>query len=149
MLNSFESAWRYPVALVGGLLVGIYVGGMLATIYVILAFRQSLDSLDPLKPWFIRYSWTDLAARPAVLEGALIITGSVALALTIVGLAGVYRGRLNQYDDAHFQSKREMRRRRVLGVPSFASPSSFATPDTTCGPTKPSSKGWSASAPRL
>ena len=115
MLNSFESAWRYPVALVCGLLVGIYVGGMLATIYVIVAFRQSLDSLDPLKPWFIRYSWTDLAARPSVLEGALIITGSVALALTIVGLAGVYRGRLNQYDDAHFQSKREMRRNGMVG----------------------------------
>ena len=115
MLNSFESAWRYPVALVFGLLVGIYVGGMLATIYVIVAFRQSLDTLDPLKPWFIRYSWADLAARPSVLEGALIITGSVALALTIVGLAGVYRGRLNQYDDAHFQTKREMRRNGMVG----------------------------------
>lgn len=115
MLNSFESAWRYPIALVFGLLVGIYVGGMLATIYVIVAFRQSLDTLDPLKPWFIRYAWADFVARPSVLEGAIIITSSVALALTIVGLAGVYRGRLNQYDDAHFQSKREMRRNGMVG----------------------------------
>ena len=115
MLNSFETAWRYPIALVFGLLVGAYIGGMLATIYVILAFRESLDTLDPLAPWFIRYSWADLSARPAVLDGALIITGSVTLALTLVGLAGVYRGRLNQYDDAHFQSKREMKRNGMVG----------------------------------
>ena len=65
MLNSFESAWRYPIALIFGLLVGVYVGGMLATIYVILAFRQSLDTLDPLSPWFIRYPWADLARSHA------------------------------------------------------------------------------------
>jgi type IV secretion system protein VirD4 len=115
MLNSFETAWRYPIALFIGLLVGTYIGGMLATIYVILAFRDSLDTLDALAPWFIRYPWADLAARPAVLDGALIITGSVTIALTLVGLAGVYRGRLNQYDDAHFQSKREMKRNGMVG----------------------------------
>lgn len=142
MLNSLETAWRYPIALVFGLLVGVYVGGMVATIYVILAFRQSIDTLDPLSPWFIRYPWAELAARPAVLEGALIITASVTLALTLVGLAGVYRGRLNQYDDAHFQSKREMKRNRMvsrietngfifgkLGSPKSDAPYVMAPPD--------------------
>ena len=115
MLSNFETRWRYPVALVLGLAVGLYVGGMLATIYVMLAFRENLDTLDPLQPWFIRYDWAAVAARPALLQSALIITGSVTLALLLVGLAGVHRGRLNQYDDAHFQSKREMRRNRMVG----------------------------------
>ncbi len=114
MLSNFETRWRYPVALVLGLGVGVYVGGMLATIYVKLAFRESLDTLDPLRPWFIRYDWADIAARPALLQSALIITGSVTLALVLVGLAGVHRGRLNQYDDAHFQSKREMNRNGMV-----------------------------------
>jgi type IV secretion system protein VirD4 len=115
MLSNFETRWRYPVALVLGLAVGLYIGGMLATIYVMLAFRESLDTLDPLQPWFIRYDWAEIAARPALLQSALIITGSVTLALVLVGLAGVHRGRLNQYDDAHFQSKREMKRNRMIG----------------------------------
>mgnify|MGYP000157894470 CR=1 FL=1 len=115
MLSNFETRWRYPVALVLGLAVGLYIGGMLATIYVMLAFRESLDTLDPLQPWFMRYDWADIAARPALLQSALIITGSVTLALVLVGLAGVHRGRLNQYDDAHFQSKREMKRNRMIG----------------------------------
>jgi type IV secretion system protein VirD4 len=115
MLSSFESAWRYVVALVLGLVVGLYVGGMLATIYVILAFRESLDTLDPLQPWFLRFPWADMVARPALLQSALIITGSVTLALVMVGLAGVHRGRLNQYDDAHFQSKRELKRNKMVG----------------------------------
>jgi len=91
---------------------------MLATIYVIAALRESLDTLSPLGPWFLRYPWADLAARPSILEGALIITGSVTAALTLVGLAGVHRGRLNQYDDAHFQSRRELTRNRMLGTPA-------------------------------
>ena len=44
---------------------------------------------------------------------ALIITGAVTVALTLVGLAGVHRGRLNQYDDAHFQSRRELKRNNM------------------------------------
>ncbi len=115
MLSNLETRWRYPLALVFGLLVGLYVGGMLATIYVILAFRESLDTLDPLQPWFLRYPWADMAARPALLQSAMIITGSVTIALVLVGLAGVHRGRLNQYDDAHFQSRREMKRNKMVG----------------------------------
>jgi len=115
MLSNLESAWRYPLAVVLGLVTGLYIGGMLATIYVIVAFRENLDTLSPLGLWFFRYPWADLEARPATLQGALIITGAVTIALTLVGLAGVHRGRLNQYDDAHFQTKRELKRNNMIG----------------------------------
>ncbi|MEF3045798.1 type IV secretory system conjugative DNA transfer family protein [Pseudotabrizicola sp. L79] len=115
MLSNLESAWRYPLAVALGLVTGIYIGGMLATIYVIVAFRESLDTLSPLGLWFFRYPWADLEARPATLQGALIITGAVTVALTLVGLAGVHRGRLNQYDDAHFQTRRELKRNKMIG----------------------------------
>ena len=115
MLSNLESAWRYPLAVALGLVTGIYIGGMLATIYVIVAFRENLDTLSPLGLWFFRYPWADLEARPATLQSALIITGAVTVALTLVGLAGVHRGRLNQYDDAHFQTKRELKRNKMIG----------------------------------
>lgn len=115
MLSNLESAWRYPLAVLLGLVTGLYIGGMLATIYVIVAFRENLDTLSPLGLWFIRYPWVDLEARPATLQGALIITGAVTIALTLVGLAGVHRGRLNQYDDAHFQTRRELKRNKMIG----------------------------------
>ena len=115
MLSNLESVWRYPLAVVLGLVTGLYIGGMLATIYVIVAFRESIDTLSPLGLWFVRYPWADLEARPATLQGALIITGAVTTALTLVGLAGVHRGRLNQYDDAHFQTRRELKRNKMIG----------------------------------
>ena len=34
MLSNLDTAWRYPLALLLGLLTGLYIGGMLATIYV-------------------------------------------------------------------------------------------------------------------
>ena len=71
MLSNFETAWRYPAAIALGLIAGLYIGGMLATIYVIVAFRESLDTLNPVVPWFLRYPWADLAARPSILKGAL------------------------------------------------------------------------------
>ena len=40
MLSNLDTAWRYPLALLFGLLTGLYIGGMLATIYVITAFRD-------------------------------------------------------------------------------------------------------------
>jgi hypothetical protein len=82
MLSNLDTAWRYPLALLLGLLTGLYIGGMLATIYEITAFRESLDTLSPMGPWFLRYAWADLAARPSVLQGALIITGAVTVALS-------------------------------------------------------------------
>ncbi|HBD90660.1 MAG: hypothetical protein A2092_12810 [Rhodobacteraceae bacterium GWE1_64_9] len=115
MLAHLDTSWRYPLAAILGLATGLYIGGMLATIYVMLAFGERLDNLGPLDLWFLRYPWAILAARPTTLQGALIITGAVTAALTIVGLAGVYRGRLNQYDDAHFQTRREMKRNRMIG----------------------------------
>ncbi len=65
MLSNLDTAWRYPLALLLGLLTGLYIGGMLATIYVITAFRESLDTLSPMGPWFLRYAWADLAERPS------------------------------------------------------------------------------------
>lgn len=115
MLANLDTGWRYPLAAILGLATGLYIGGMLATLYVMLAFGERLESLGPLDLWFLRYPWAILAARPATLQGALIITGAVTAALTIVGLAAVYRGRLNQYDDAHFQTRREMKRNRMIG----------------------------------
>ncbi|OYX41278.1 MAG: hypothetical protein B7Z02_16285 [Rhodobacterales bacterium 32-67-9] len=115
MLSNLESAWRYPLAVALGLVTGLYIGGMLATVYVIVAFRENLETLSPLGLWFLRYPWADLEARPATLQGALIITGAVTIALTLVGLAGVHRGRLNQYDDAHFQTRRELKRNKMIG----------------------------------
>lgn len=115
MLANLDTGWRYPLAAFLGLATGLYIGGMLATLYVMLAFGERLESLGPLDLWFLRYPWAILAARPATLHGALIITGAVTAALTIVGLAGVHRGRLNQYDNAHFQTRREMKRNRMIG----------------------------------
>ena len=59
MLSNLDTAWRYPLALLLGLLTGLYIGGMLATIYVMTAFRESLDTLSPIGPWFLRYAWAD------------------------------------------------------------------------------------------
>ena len=73
MLSNFETGWRYPAAIALGLIAGLYIGGMLATIYVIVAFRESLDTLNPVVPWFFRYPWADLAARPSILKGALFL----------------------------------------------------------------------------
>jgi type IV secretion system protein VirD4 len=142
MMGNLDSPWRYPLAVFFGLLVGAYIGSMIATIYVMLAFRESLDSLDPLSPWFLRYSWAAMQARPAVLQVAIIITSSCAAALTIIGVAGVYRGRLNAYDNAHFQTTAEIKKNRMiaplerngfiyakLGKPSSNKPFISAPPD--------------------
>jgi type IV secretion system protein VirD4 len=34
MLSNLDTVWRYPLALLLGLLTGLYIGGMLATVYV-------------------------------------------------------------------------------------------------------------------
>lgn len=115
VIQSIETRWRYVLALAGGLLAGGYTGSMLATIYVVIARKESLSTLDPLAPYFLRYSWANLESTPSILQSALIITAAIAFALTLVGVAGVYRGSLTQYDDAHFQNKREIKRNRMLG----------------------------------
>lgn len=114
MIQNLDSAWRYPAAVAAGLLAGGYIGAMLATLYGVVAFRESLGTLDPLEPWFLRWSWSALQARPDVFNALLILTGSVAAALVTVGVAGVYRGALTRYDDAHFQSRAELRKNRMV-----------------------------------
>lgn len=114
MIQGMETRWRYVLAVLAGVLAGGYIGSMIATIYVVLAKRGDLNSIGPLDPWFLRYSWTSMQATPDLLNGALIITSAITAALTIVGVAGVYRGSLTKYDDAHFQSKREMRKNKMI-----------------------------------
>ncbi len=115
MIQDIETRWRYVLALFGGLLAGGYIGSMLATIYVVVARKESVATIDPLQPFFLRYSWATLEASPAILQSAFLIAGAVTFALTAVGVAGVYRGSLTQYDDAHFQSKSEIRRNKMIG----------------------------------
>ncbi|MBN8189776.1 type IV secretory system conjugative DNA transfer family protein [Salipiger thiooxidans] len=114
MIQNLDTAWRYPLAVIVGLLAGGYIGAMLATIYGAIVFRESLNSLDPLEPWFLRWSWPTLQANPDALTVIGLINGAVALGLVAVGVAGVYRGRLTNYDNAHFQTRRELRRNRMV-----------------------------------
>ena len=114
MIQNLDTAWRYPLAVIGGLLAGGYIGAMLATIYGAIVFRESLNSLDPLEPWFLRWNWSALQVNPDALTVIGLINGAVALGLVAVGVAGVYRGRLTNYDNAHFQSRRELRRNRMV-----------------------------------
>jgi type IV secretion system protein VirD4 len=114
MIQNLDTAWRYPLAVIGGLLAGGYIGAMLATIYGAIVFRESLNSLDPLEPWFLRWSWPTLQANPDALTVIGLINGAAALGLVAVGVAGVHRGRLTNYDNAHFQTRRELRRNRMV-----------------------------------
>lgn len=114
MIQGMETRWRYVLAVLAGLIAGGYIGSMVATIYVVLAKRADLNSISALEPWFLRYSWPSLQATPDLLNGALIITGAITAAMTVVGVAGVYRGNLTKYDDAHFQSNREMRKNKMI-----------------------------------
>lgn len=115
MIQGLETRWRYLFATLGGLIAGTYIGAMIATIFVVVARKESVNSIDPLQPWFLRYSWAALQANEAILQTALAVTGGTAAVLTAIGVAGVYRGSLTQYDDAHFQSRAEIRKNRMTG----------------------------------
>ena len=114
MIQGMETRWRYVFATLGGVVAGGYIGSMVATIYIVLAKRGDLNSIDPMEPWFLRYPLSLLQTTPDLLNGALIITAAITAALTIIGVAGVYRGSLTKYDDAHFQSKSEMRKNKMI-----------------------------------
>ncbi|SFE87746.1 type IV secretory system conjugative DNA transfer family protein [Roseivivax sediminis] len=114
MIQNLDTVWRYPLAVIAGLMAGGYIGAMLATIYGAIVFQESLNSIGPLEPWFLRWSWSLLARNPDALNVIYLINGSVAFALVAVGVAGVYRGRLTSYDDAHFQTRRELRKNRMV-----------------------------------
>ena len=142
MIQNLETGWRYALAALGGLIAGTYIGAMIATIFVMVMRKEDVTTIDPLQPWFIRYSWASMQANGALLQTALLITCGTALVLTLIGVAGVYRGTLTQYDNAHFQSKSEIRRNRMtagfrvngfvfgkLGKPKSGKPFVSAEPD--------------------
>lgn len=113
MIQNVQSAWRYPAAVVGGLVSGGYVGAMAATIYVMIAMKEALATLKLTEPWFVRYSLSMLEGWPEVLYTALLITAAVPIAFIAIGVSGVYRGALTTYDTAHWQSKAEIRKNKM------------------------------------
>jgi type IV secretion system protein VirD4 len=114
MLQSWDSKWRYPLALFVGLSAGTYIGAMIATIYVMFVFGDNLNSIDFLNPWFLRYSYDRIALNSAIEQTTWLITSVPAFLLAIVGLTSVHRGSLTDYDDAHFQTRAELRRNKMV-----------------------------------
>lgn len=142
MIQNLETRWRYVLAFVAGIVAGGYIGSMLATVFVVVARKESTSTIDPLEPFFLRYSWATLEATPELLQVALLIMGGTMFALIALGVTGVYRGSLTQYDDAHFQSRSEIRRNKMttgfdqngfvygkLGRPKSDKPFISAEPD--------------------
>lgn len=91
---------------------GLIAGTALATIYVGFRMGQSLATLDPLSPWFLTHP--QALDMPAVRNLALLLTGLVTFACTALGLGAMTRARLNTYDEAHWQGRREMRRNGMI-----------------------------------
>ena len=142
MIQSMDSVWRYPLALTVGVGAGAYIGAMLATLYVMFVFGENLNAVDFLDPWLLRYSQARMSANPAVLQTAWLITAVPTILLGLTGMTSAWRGGLTRYDDAHFQTRRELRRNRMvaplsrngflfgkLGKPKRFAPFVSATPD--------------------
>ena len=142
MIQSMDSVWRYPLALTVGVGAGAYIGAMLATLYVMFVFGENLNAVDFLDPWLLRYSQARMSANPAVLQTAWLITAVPTILLGLTGMTSAWRGGLTRYDDAHFQTRRELRRNRMvaplsrngflfgkLGKPKRSAPFVSATPD--------------------
>ena len=113
MIQSLESKWRYPLALAIGAAAGFYIGAMLATIYVMVVFGEDLNRIDFLNPWLLKYPQGQMAATPAILQTAWLITLVPTVLFAVTGLTSAYRGGLTRYDDAHFQTRSELRRNRM------------------------------------
>ena len=142
MIQSIDGAWRYPLALTVGVGAGFYIGAMLATIYVMFVFGENLDTIDYLDPWLLKYTQARMSANPAILQTAWLITAVPTVLLGLTGITSAWRGGLTNYDDAHFQTRRELDRNRMvaplsrngflfgkLGKPKSAAPFISATPD--------------------
>ena len=142
MITSMESRWRYPLAAAIGLAGGAVLGLALATLAAMAMLREPLETFALAEPWFVRWSTAELGANPAVLRSVWMLTLGPMIAFAALGLVSAWRGGLTDYDDAHFQSAREMRRNRMvaglkrngfvygkLGRPGKAGQFVSATPD--------------------
>lgn len=142
MIQSMDSVWRYPLALTVGVGAGFYIGAMLATIYVMFVFGENMNTVDYFNPWLLRYSQAQMSANPAILQTAWLITAVPTLMLGLTGITSAWRGGLTRYDDAHFQTRRELNRNRMIAplsrngflfgkltAPKRAGPFVSATPD--------------------
>lgn len=113
MLNEMDSNWRYGIIAIFGLIAGLYIGSMLATLYTMTVFGENLGTIKLTEPWFFRYPSTLWDSVPNVRNVASGITGIVTLGVITFGLASMYRGKLTAYGQAHWQSKPEMRRNNM------------------------------------
>ncbi|PZX12492.1 type IV secretion system protein VirD4 [Palleronia aestuarii] len=113
MLQSMDSAWRFPIAATVGLAAGTYIGAVLATLYAIFVFGDGVNTWNVLEPWFLRYSPARIAANPDVRYTIWLITAFPAVVLAGVGINSVQRGRLSSYDDSHFQTRTELKRNKM------------------------------------
>ncbi|CTQ34861.1 type IV secretory system conjugative DNA transfer family protein [Jannaschia rubra] len=142
MITSMESRWRYPLAAMIGLAGGAVLGLALATLAAMAMLREPLETFALAEPWFVRWSTAELGVNPAVLRSVWMLTLGPMVAFAALGLVSAWRGGLTDYDDAHFQSAREMRRNRMvaglkrngfvygkLGRPGKAGQFVSATPD--------------------
>lgn len=142
MLHAMESRWRYPIAILLGLGVGTWIGAAIATLYLMARFGEDLGGFDIFELWLLNLSDPRVKANPAVEHTAWLITALPALLLAATGATSVHRGSLTDYDDAHFQSRPELRRNRMsaslsqngflfgkLGSPASRAPFVSATPD--------------------
>lgn len=115
MIQDMDTRWRYTLSGLGGVLCGGYIGSMIATVFVVFGLKDDVKSIDPLEPFFFRYSWSWLERHPDILQTAWLIVGLTVAGFVALGISGVYRGSLTQYDDAHFQSKAEIKKNKMLG----------------------------------
>jgi type IV secretion system protein VirD4 len=142
MITSLDTRWRYPLAAAVGLAGGAVLGVALATLAAMAMLREPLTEFALSDPWFLRWSLAELDANPAVLRSVWMLTFGPMVALAALGLVSAWRGGLTEYDDAHFQSARELRRNRMsaglerngflygkLGRPGKVAPFVSATPD--------------------
>ena len=112
MLNTMDSPWRYPIAGLAGAFGGAVIGTILATMLAIVLMGDPIDTFALSNPWFLRYPVEWIA--PSKERLIWFATALPVLLMAGIAIAGVHRGSLTTYDDAHFQSRAEMRRNRMV-----------------------------------